>query len=62
MSFFCEQLCCVQCLIRERQHPEFPRAVAAEEQAVRRGDLNFGGIGLPPDLEPPEGGETGDPR
>ena len=62
MSFFCEQLCCVPCLLKERQHPQFPRAVAAEEQAVRRGDMNFGGIGLPPDLQAPEGGETGDPR
>ena len=62
MSFLCEQLCCVPCLLKERAHPQFPRAVAAEEQAVRRGDFNFRGIGLPPDLQPPEGGETGDPR
>lgn len=62
MSFFNTQLCCVPCLLRERQHPQFPRAVAAEEAAVRRGDTNFGGIGLPPDLEPPEGGEADESR
>ena len=62
MSCFNTQLCCVECLIRERQHSEFPRAVAAEEVAVRRGDMNFPGIGLPSDLEPPRGGEIGETR
>jgi hypothetical protein len=62
MSFFNMQLCCVECLLKERQHPEFPHAVAAEEAAVRNGDMNFPGIGLPPDLEPPRGGEIGETR
>jgi hypothetical protein len=62
MSVFCEQLCCVPCLLRERAHPLFLEAAEAEEAAVRRGDFNFRRIGLPPDLQAPEGGETGDPR
>ena len=36
--------------------------IAAEEVAVRRGDMNFPGIGLPSDLEPPRGGEIGETR
>ena len=62
MSFFCEQLCCVPCLLKERQHPEFPRAVAAEEAAVCNGDMNFPGIGLPADLQSPDTGESDEPR
>jgi len=61
-SIFNEQLVCVPCVVKEREHPAFPRAVAAEEAAVRRGNMNFPGIGLPPDLEPPRGGETGETR
>ena len=62
MSRFNTQLCCVSCLLKEQAHPAFPRALAAEEAAVRRGDMNVPGIGLPPDLEPPRGGEIGETR
>jgi len=62
MSFFCEQLICVPCVLKERAHRQFAEAAKAEEAAVRRGDFNFPGIGLPADLQAPEGGETGDPR
>ena len=61
-SIFNQQLVCVPCVLKEREHPAFPRAVAAEEAAVRNGDMNFPGIGLPPDLEPPRGGEIGETR
>ena len=62
MSCFNTQLCCVECLLKERAHPEFPRAVAAEEAAVRNGDMNFPGIGLPEDLRSPDTGQSDDPR
>jgi hypothetical protein len=58
MSRFNTQLCCVSCLLREQAHPRFPEALAAEEDAVKRGDLNFPGIGLPDDLRHPNEGES----
>ena len=61
-SIFNQQLICVPCVLKERAHPLFTTAVAAEEAAVSNGDMNFPGIGLPPDLEPPEGGETDESR
>ena len=62
MSVFNEQMICIACIATEQAHPRFPEALAAEEAAVRRGDMNFPGIGLPPDLEPPRGGEIGETR
>jgi hypothetical protein len=62
MSRFNTQLCCVSCLLREQAHPRFPEALAAEEDAVRRGDMNFPGVGLPQDLEPSRGGEADEIR
>ncbi len=50
------------CLLVEQRHPEFPCAVAAEERAVRNGDLNFAGTGLPPELRHHEGGDAEDLR
>jgi hypothetical protein len=57
-SIFNQQLVCVPCVLKERAHPLFLEAGEAEEAAVRRGDLNFPGIGLPHDLQPPEGGDS----
>jgi hydrogenase maturation factor HypF (carbamoyltransferase family) len=50
MSFFNTQTCCPDCITRERAHPEYGRARAEEERALRLGDMNFPGIGLPNDL------------
>jgi len=61
-SIFNQQLVCVPCVLKERAHPRFLEAAEAEAAAVRRGEFNFPGIGLPPDLQHPEGGATGDPR
>lgn len=62
MSLFNEQMICLRCVAAEQAHPRFPEAVSAEEAAVRRGDLDFPGIGLPADLRPPEGGQSDEPR
>ena len=62
MSLFNEQMICIACIATEQAHPRFDEAVAAEEAAVRRGDFNFPGIGLPPDLQHPEGGQSDEPR
>jgi len=44
--------------LKERAHRQFAEAAEAEEAAVRRGDFNFRGIGLPADVQaltcPPE--------
>ena len=50
MSRFNTQMCCDACLQKEQAHPRYPEAEAAELAAVRAGDLNFPGIGLPADL------------
>ena len=61
-SIFNQQLVCVPCVLKERAHPRFLEAAEAEEAAVRRGDFNFPGIGLPEDVMPPRGGEIGETR
>lgn len=47
--FNTEQIC-MDCDEKETRHPDYERARAAEESAVRRGDYNFPGIGKPADL------------
>lgn len=53
MSYFNLETICLDCDRKERAHPLFEAARQAEEEALRRGDLNFPGIGLPPDLGHP---------
>lgn len=50
MSFFNTDMCCLDCLEKEKQHPDYQRAKAEELAAVQRGDYNFPGIGKPEDL------------
>lgn len=47
MSRFNTDLLCMNCEEGERRHPDYDRARRAEEEAVRRGELNFGGVGWP---------------
>jgi len=47
MSMFDVALICMECLTFERNHPDYPRAKSAEEEEVKRGNLNFEGIGYP---------------
>ncbi len=35
---------------KERDHPRYAEAVAKEEEEIRRGNLNYPGIGKPIDL------------
>ena len=46
-SWFNAEMICEQC-----DAAAFDAARAAEEAAVRRGEFNYPGIGLPPDLRP----------
>ena len=50
-SFFDMSHICPECEARERKHPDYEKACAAEAEAVRRGLVNFPGIGRPHDLD-----------
>ena len=47
MSWFNTDALCEACQEQEEAHPDFAVARALEEEAVRRGDLNFPGVGWP---------------
>ena len=46
VSYFNTEDICCDCKTDERQFPGYAAALAAEEAAVRSGDLNFTGVGL----------------
>ena len=50
LSVFNTQDVCLQCKEAEEEHPQYERARKAEDDAVRRGNYNFPGIGLPAGL------------
>ena len=41
---------CPECRDREKTHPAYAAADAAEVAAVRDGQMNFPGVGCPPEL------------
>ncbi len=51
MSYFNTDQICLECEEREISHPDYARAVETENEAVRRGEFNYPGIGLPVDLK-----------
>jgi len=46
MSMFNEDVICMDCKKKERQRPDYRRAVEADNEAIRNGNRNFKGIGL----------------
>lgn len=50
MSRFNTDRICPECELKEQNHPMYARAVEAELEAVRAGNLNYEGIGKPDDL------------
>jgi hypothetical protein len=50
MSMFNTEDICMTCKRAERLHPRYEEARAAEDEAARRGNVNFPGIGLPTEL------------
>lgn len=50
MSKFNTQIICGDCKDSETQHPDYAAADQAEVEAVRSGNYNFPGVGLPADL------------
>ena len=49
-SYFNTEQICEVCYEKERAHPRYAEAKRVECEAVRGGDMNFAGIGLPEDL------------
>ncbi len=47
MSMFDVALICMECWEREKENPSYQTAVDAEVSAIKSGDHNFQGIGLP---------------
>jgi len=45
MSMFDTAAICMACKDRERRHPDYRKALEADQAAIRRGDCNFKGIG-----------------
>lgn len=50
MSKFNTDIICMECKEKERKHPKYAEADAAELAAVKAGNYNFEGIGKPADL------------
>ena len=44
MSRFNTDCLCLNCAEKEKQDPEYDKAVKAEEKAIREGNYNFKGI------------------
>jgi len=50
MSRFNTDMICMECEDRERAHPKYAEAAAAELRQVRAGNYNYAGVGKPHDL------------
>lgn len=50
MSYFNRDLCCPECLRKEREHPAYAEAKRVEGEQVLAGNYNYGGVGKPRDL------------
>lgn len=49
-SYFDTSLICPRCEDVEKAHPKYAEAVTVETEAVKNGDYNFPGIGVPEGL------------
>lgn len=50
MSMFNAQIICLSCHEIEKDHPSYGVANKADINQIKKGNFNFGGIGLPSDL------------
>jgi len=50
-SYFNTDQICLGCWKKEKAHPDYERARTVEGDALLRGDFNFPGVGLPPELK-----------
>ena len=46
MSRYNDDCICMECDKKEHEREDYPKASEAEREAVKRGDLNFPGIGM----------------
>lgn len=49
-SYFNTDKICFDCDLAESEHPDYERARRIEGQEMAKGNMNFPGIGLPPEL------------
>ncbi len=49
-SMFNTEMICFRCKEVEKAHPDYERAAAVELAEVRKGNMNYAGVGLPADL------------
>lgn len=45
MSRFNENCICMKCSDEEKKHPDYKKACDAENEEIKKGNYNFGGIG-----------------
>jgi len=50
MSFFNTDMICEDCIAEEKSHSMYKKAREEELKEVKKGNLNFKGIGLPKEL------------
>lgn len=50
MSKFNTEMICLKCNQAEKKHPRYGEADQAEINEIKKGNMNFPGIGLPHDL------------
>lgn len=50
MSMFNEELICLDCKEKEKNHPCYQTACEAERKEILNGNYNYKGIGKPSDL------------
>lgn len=50
MSIFNTEMICMDCEEKERNHPKYQYAKESELAAIRSGNYNFPGVGLPDDI------------
>ena len=46
MSMFNTDCLCMECIRKERQRDDYPDAVKADHEEIKRGNFSFQGIGL----------------
>lgn len=46
MSMYNTQIICMECKEKEEKRPDYKKAVDAELDQIKKGNLNFKGIGL----------------
>lgn len=49
MSMFNEQIICMECKGKEKQRPDYDKALQADIAEIKKGNYNFEGIGLKED-------------